>query len=356
MKYVAVPKEKMGINSTYCLDIMEDLPPLPVPALTDKGNHGIKEDELEIIFLGTGCSASSKYRNETAVYLNFFNSGGMVLDVGGGTYGQLFRKYGPNKIDEVLRGIKVIWVSHTHADHIEGTIRLLHMRHLAFADSNEDERVMVIGPRTIADNLYEYCACCICSDDRCKKVFGHPEFLFTFVDNFDFRAGKHPALSEFFMKEFGISKAFSLPVYHTFMAHALVLEHSRGWSVVFSGDTSVCPPLISSCTNPTVLIHEASFEDTLEGLAAGKGHSTIGQAIITGERMGAKSTILTHFSQRYPKTLNMATQHSHNVAAACDFMTVNLAHHHLLSTIALDIGDKMSATDDDEVVDLDMVE
>lgn len=51
----------------------------------------------------------------------------------------------------------------------------------------------------------------------------------------------------------------------------------------------------------TVLIHEATFDDSLVKEAIRRRHSTTGDAIRIGKRMNAKHLILTHFSQRYPK-------------------------------------------------------
>lgn len=49
-------------------------------------------ESLEILFLGTGAAMPSKYRNVTATYLHLFSRGGMLLDCGEGTYGQLRRR------------------------------------------------------------------------------------------------------------------------------------------------------------------------------------------------------------------------------------------------------------------------
>ena len=64
----------------------------------------------------------SKYRNVTAIYLDLFDKGGMLVDCGEGTYGQLKRKYGP-KADAVVKGLQLIWISHIHADHHAGLYR-----------------------------------------------------------------------------------------------------------------------------------------------------------------------------------------------------------------------------------------
>jgi hypothetical protein len=53
----------------------------------------------------------------------------------------------------------------------------------------------------------------------------------------------------------------------------------------------------------SLLIHEATFEDSPDGLAnaADKRHSTAAEALGIADAMPARHTLLTHFSARYPK-------------------------------------------------------
>ena len=48
--------------------------------------------------------------------------GGLLLDCGEGTYGQLVRRYG-GATGAVLAGLRLIWISHIHADHHAGLAR-----------------------------------------------------------------------------------------------------------------------------------------------------------------------------------------------------------------------------------------
>ena len=70
---------------------------------------------------------------------------------------------------------------------------------------------------------------------------------------------------------------------------------------MYSGDTQPSEALIRAGAGATLLIHEATFEPALESEARRKRHSTSVEAIDVAQRMGAYRTILTHFSQRYPK-------------------------------------------------------
>jgi hypothetical protein len=53
---------------------------------------GVSREEMEIVFLGTGSSQPSKYRNVSAIYVHLFKQGGIMLDCGEGTYAQLTRR------------------------------------------------------------------------------------------------------------------------------------------------------------------------------------------------------------------------------------------------------------------------
>ena len=71
--------------------------------------------------------------------------------------------------------------------------------------------------------------------------------------------------------------------------------------LVYSGDTRPCDALVEAGQGALVLIHEGTFSKELHEEAIEKKHSTVEEAVDVGLRMGAAATILTHFSQRYPK-------------------------------------------------------
>ena len=54
--------------------------------------RNISREDMEIIFLGTGSSQPSKYRNVSSVFVNLFSRGNLLLDCGEGTLGQLKRR------------------------------------------------------------------------------------------------------------------------------------------------------------------------------------------------------------------------------------------------------------------------
>jgi len=74
-----------------------------------------------------------------------------------------------------------------------------------------------------------------------------------------------------------------------------------------------------------ILINEATLGTVLPGLAGRKRHCTTQQALDLAQQMGAKNTILTHFSTRYariPQLLDL--QYTRDAIIAFDNMVVSL--------------------------------
>ena len=98
-------------------------------------------------------------------------------------------------------------------------------------------------------------------------------------------------------------------------AWAVGLQHSDGWSVVYSGDTRPCANVVrlGNQMRPgcRILIHEATFDDSapMRQEAEQKRHSTVNEALDVGIGMHAWRVVLTHFSQRYPKLTDV--RHTH---------------------------------------------
>lgn len=91
---------------------------------------------LRVTPLGTGSAIPSKYRNVSSTLLHLPDDGGYVLlDAGEGTWGQIARRFGDGGTDgesaeKVLRGIKLVFVSHLHQDHHAGLATILRERNL----------------------------------------------------------------------------------------------------------------------------------------------------------------------------------------------------------------------------------
>lgn len=114
----------------------------------------------------------------------------------------------------------------------------------------------------------------------------------------------------------------------------MIIEQSmQSFKLTYSGDTKPCDELVKLGLNSTLLIHEATMEDELIEDALLKMHSTVSQAIEQSQKMNAKYTILTHFSQRYAKIPRIEQNLVENVGIAFDNMEVVLSDLNYLNIL-----------------------
>ena len=115
----------------------------------------------------------------------------------------------------------------------------------------------------------------------------------------------------------GIESFESVRVKHCFASYGVVIDQkvnktnseSRTCRIVYSGDARPSDELAKYGANADILIHEATFEDGLVSEARNRYHSTVSEALGVSKRMQAKHTILTHFSQRYPKIATISSEY-----------------------------------------------
>lgn len=101
-------------------------------------------------------------------------------------------------------------------------------------------------------------------------------------------------------RKLNITKLSNVKVNHCSQAYGVRIWTVEGWSLVFSGDTRPCHELIELGKGATILIHEATFDNSKGEEAIQKKHSTVAEAYDVHHLMGSFRLILTHFSQRYP--------------------------------------------------------
>ncbi|KAM3329552.1 hypothetical protein ACQJBY_026541 [Aegilops geniculata] len=349
-------------------------------------------EDMEITFLGTGSSQPSKYRNVSSIYINLFARGGMLLDCGEGTLGQLKRRFGVSGADEAVKNLRCIWISHIHADHHTGLARVLALRS-KLLNGVPHKPLLVIGPKqllrflnaysTLEDLDMQFLDCRQTLKPSVEELLGDnaTESATTQLENTMFAPGsrmenynKKPSspkdttalanLKEV-LHESGLEILYSVPVVHCAQAFGVVLRAKEkvssagkaipGWKVVYSGDTRPCPAVVDASRDATVLIHEATFEDSMKDEAIARNHSTTKEAIAVGTSAGAYRIILTHFSQRYPKIPVFDEEDMHKTCIAFDLMSVNLADLPVLPKVLphlkLLFKDEMVVEESDEVLE-----
>lgn len=262
-----------------------------------------------VAFLGTGSAEPSKYRGPSAIYFEMKDSNNQIqcflMDCGEGTFGQLIRLFGYDGAIERLRKMQFIWISHRHADHMSGIIEMLCQRP---KDSN---RLLIVGPMAAIRWI-----------SSVKSNLGIENFI---MEHTARHLSPGTTVHTFLSDMFGAQVKF-LQVHHCSDSYGIVMRLRDGFKLVYSGDTEPCEMLITYGKYADLLIHEATFEPDMVSDARRKKHSTVQEALEVSSRMSAKRTILTHFSQRYPKfPIGVPVQSQRPIGVAFDGMVIPLA-------------------------------
>ncbi len=252
---------------------------------------------VRITFLGTGSATPSKNRCNSCVMLEYEDNI-ILLDAGEGAASQLYYNVSGDQTqyDSLLSKISIIWLSHHHADHICGFPLLLQQIHRATSEQKETRKKIIIIGSNIVVQYYEFVVAVTGLDDMV-------EFRVIADNNTALDVSSIPFLTSL----------ISIPVYHCMDSYGIILQLSNGCKVVYSGDCRPSKSIICAGYQCDVLIHEATFDDTLGKDAIAKKHCTTTEALDVGKEMAAKHVILTHFSQRYSVMMNANNIASHDV-------------------------------------------
>uniref|UniRef100_A0A6B2KYN5 ribonuclease Z n=1 Tax=Arcella intermedia TaxID=1963864 RepID=A0A6B2KYN5_9EUKA len=272
-------------------------------------------DDTNFVFLGTVAAIPSKYRNVTANLITVPEYGNILLDCGEGTLGQIYRLYG-NDFETILKNVKLVFISHIHADHHLGLVRVL-----SYRTELGCPPVTVIGPTVLSYWLKEY------------LEIQNLNYVFYNCNDFLRCSQLEDSSPHTFQSLLGLRQLQTIAVIHCPDAFGVVIEHQNGWKFVYSGDTRPCPDLIEAGQNADLVVHEATFEGNLENEAIEKFHATTEEAIQVHQKMNSKFLIMNHFSSRYPKVPQFNTDKAKEIGLAFDLMRVNfksMAHLPLL--------------------------
>lgn len=277
-----------------------------------------EEFEPEVVFLGTGSALPSKYRNVSSTLVNFTfpKEQSILLDCGENSYGQLFRFYGPQRLDEVLKRLKVIYISHHHADHHLGLLEIIHKRHTVTND-----KLILLVPKTLSEFIDRLCPEEI--NHKCIKFF-HDEIIKSDQYINDIRS-----TTDGFIDDIGLVAVDHCPeAYATVIRFKVGHPNMNNFTLSYSGDCRPSENFSVIGKNSDLLIHESTFGDEHINDAICKKHSTSSEAISIGRLMNAKYTVLTHFSQRFSKIPKFTKDFNENVGYAFDFLRLKCPSHY----------------------------
>ena len=281
--------------------------------LKSKSDNILKETTRNH-FLGTGSASPSRHRSNSAILLRFnflAQETSLLLDAGESCVSQLFYSCqgDRNKMKKILLSLSIVWISHHHADHHCGLSQLLE----EMLRCNRSNKLLVIAPSTVI--LYHQYIACVGGFDHIVEFI--PIELTLASSQHEFSPTNQLIVSS---TNHIVNQFQSIRVHHCRDSFGLMFTLSSFEKFVYSGDCRPSKQLVSLGMNCHVLIHEATFEDDRISDAQCKRHSTISEAIQIGMEMKAKHTILTHLSQRYPRTPSI--DQNSNVTIAHDFFQV----------------------------------
>ncbi|XP_018428866.1 PREDICTED: zinc phosphodiesterase ELAC protein 2 [Nanorana parkeri] len=287
---------------------------------------GVDPQYPQVVFLGTGSAIPMKTRNVSSTLVHVSSSQVLLLDCGEGTFGQLYRHYG-DEVDDILCQLSAVFVSHIHADHHTGLLRVLYERERALSSRGKPfSPVILVGPTILMTWLNQF-------HDHCQKILHNICFISSrsLMEDMEVDCPKTKNLISSLLEKYQLDKFQTCYVRHCKNAFGCAMVHQAGWKLVFSGDTMPCDALIKMGKDATLLIHEATLEDGLEQDAIEKAHSTTSQAIGVGKQMNAEYVMLNHFSQRYSKLPLMSDpEFSSKVGISFDHMRIRWSDFKIL--------------------------
>jgi ribonuclease Z len=272
---------------------------------------------VRIIFLGTSGSMPTQRRSSSAIAIR--RKGEIIFfDCGEGTQRRMVEAH------IGFRRHTKVFISHLHGDHVLGLPGLIQTMTLL----QRDRPLHIYGPEGLAAFIKAF-----------SSVLGGPGFPVKIYEissegilfqgseydvmaveadhdgpSWSYVLVEHPRPGRFHP---GKARALGVPegpfwgrLQHgedvelrdgrTVKSRDVVDTPREGLKIVYSGDTRPTEGLLEAASGADVLIHEATFDDSLTCKADENRHSTVTQAAEVAKEAGVGTLVLTHISSRYP--------------------------------------------------------
>ena len=270
---------------------------------------------MKVVFLGTGGSWPTRYRNVMSIGMQF-GSEVILFDCGEGTQRQMMRS--------TLSFMKIrrIFITHFHADHFLGLPGLFQTMNL----NDREDDLHIYGPRGMSllvkelthlgyfkpgyriiahdmapGDIVEGEGYSVKAVEVCHNV---PAYGYVFQENE--RPGKFNKARAL---ELGIpegplfrrlQQGQSVEVDGKRFTPEMVLGPPRkGIKISYSGDTAPCPSFEEASRDADLMIHEATGDMSLKEKVDEYGHSTAMEAAELAKRANVLRLALVHTSPRY---------------------------------------------------------
>ena len=299
---------------------------------------------LRVVFLGTGGSVPTVGRSLPGLVLRLQREQ-LMFDCGEGVQRQMVKaKVGFHRVSK-------IFVSHMHGDHVLGLPGLLQTMALL----GRERKLEVYGPEGIAGflgcvreslqfgltftvEIREICGDgVVCEEENYVVEAVRSNHV---VDGWSFAFVEKPRAGRFYpekAKKLGVpegelwsrlqrGESVELEGGRVVCSEEVVGSLRKGRKIVYSGDTRLFDGFVRFAAGADLVVHEATFDDTLAEKAEVDGHSTPSQAALQAKKAKAKKLALTHISARYPDAgllLEQAKKVFESVVVAEDFLVLD---------------------------------
>jgi ribonuclease Z len=301
-------------------------------------------EQLELVFLGTSASTPTKERNLSSIVLRY-DSELLMFDCGEGTQ----RQMGQAKLSPAKK--MKIFISHMHGDHVFGLPGLIQSMAL-FGRQNALE---IYGPKGVKSFIQQVNETVQFSPtfpmlihevkpgkvDDDKRYEIHAAWADHVIPCLAYSFIERPKPGKFHVH---VAKRLGIPMGPLWKKlqmgtavkvggkridpHLVVGPSKPGIKVVYASDTRPSRRIASLASNADVLIHDGTFDGSLEEKAQSDGHSTAEQAARVAKNAKVRKLILTHISARYRDPsilLKEARKVFRNTIVAEDFMRIKLS-------------------------------
>lgn len=315
-----------------------------IPLLHPSDSKNLK-DHVQVVTLGTGSALPSIHRNviSTLVRIPYvdpetkeisFQS--ILLDGGENSLGSMLRNFGHNgneQLNQVLQELRLIYLSHLHADHHLGIASVIS----AWFEANQtnDKKLYLVIPWQYNNFITEWYDLEKMSSSKinldrivyisCEEFMRspEPEFKQLSIDLFEkkFDTGilnenvsrresspRPTNLIQQLYKDLNILEIQTVRAIHCYWAYSVSinfnLSETENFKVSYSGDTRPNVKFVDIGYGTDLLIHEASLDNELIEEALSKKHSALIEAVRISQLMNCPRVILTHFSTRFSEKHN----------------------------------------------------
>eukprot|EP00347_Sterkiella_histriomuscorum_P018145 403346620 len=299
-------------------------------------------------------------------------SHGILMDCAEGSYGQIYDHFQDiEKTNEAISKLRVAFITHIHGDHQLGIIKIMTEREKLLNGHDENNKLYIVTPKPMYDYMDEYRKLILKYPEMVVLVPAadlNPEGQFYYDEEEQPHNPKKPNLigqkspklqqtqkqdcpertydevnemiknhipkderSREMLKvleqTMNVTHMKSIEANHCTESFACLIESPDFGRILYSGDTKPCQTIQNYAQNVTLLIHEATFDDSLTEDAGIKKHTTMGQAIEIAQKSKAWRTVLTHFSPRYQKIAETDQRHiDSKIMVAFDHMRFKLSY------------------------------